>query len=142
MRIKNDGINAQEGYSRRTRFSLDRTREGGDDNAPCLGLPERIDDGTLTPPDNLVVPVPCLGVNRLADRTDDAQRAQVVLLHVLRAETTQEADRRGRRIELRQLVFVDRLPVPRRRRVDGCRLEDRGGGTVCQGPINDITAEE
>lgn len=142
MRIKNDGINAQEGYSRRTRFSLDRTREWGDDNAPCLGLPERIDDGTLTPSDNLVVPVPCLGVNRLADRTDDAQRAQVVLLYVLRAETTQEADRRGRRIELRQLVFVDCLPVPRRRGVDGSRLEDRGGGTVCQWPINDITAEE
>lgn len=141
MWIKNDGINAKEGYSRRTWFGLDRTRERGDDNASGLGLPERINDGALTPSDNLVVPVPGLGVNGLADRTEDPQRAQVVLFYVLRAETTQEADRRGRRIELCQLVLVDNLPVPRRRRVDGGRLEDRGGGTVYQWPINDITAE-
>lgn len=65
-----------------------------------------------------------------------------MLFYVVRAETTQEADRRGCRIELRQLVFLDRLPVPRRRRVDGGRLEDCGGDTVRQWAINDVTAED
>jgi hypothetical protein len=60
----------------------------------------RFHDGTLTPSDNLVIPVPGLGINRLADRTDDMERAQIILLYVLRAETTQEADHRGCRIDL------------------------------------------
>ena len=142
MWVKNDGINSHEGYSRRTWLRLDRTREWCDDNAPCLGLPVRVNDCTLTPSDGLVVPVPGLGIDRLADRTDDPQRAQVVGFYVLRAVTTQEANRRGRRIELRQLALLDHFPIPRRRRVNGGRFEYCSGGTVCQWAIDDVTAEE
>ena len=142
MWVKNDRINSQEGYSRGTWLRLNRTREWCDDNAPCLCLPVRVNDRTLTSSDGLVVPVPGLGVDRLADRTDDPQRAQVMRFYVLRAVTTQEANRRGRRIELRQLALLDHLPIPRRRRVNGGRFEYRCGGAVCQWAINDVTAEE
>ncbi len=59
----------------------------------------------------------------------------------MRAETTQEADRGGRGIKLRQLVFLNRLPVARRRRVYGGRLEDRGGDAVRQRAINNVAEE-
>src|SRR5579863_2754327 len=59
----------------------------------------------------------------------------------MRAETTQETDRGWRRIELRQLVFLNCLPVARGRRVNGGRLEDRGSDTVRQQSINDVAGE-
>ena len=59
----------------------------------------------------------------------------------MRAETTQKADRGWRRIELRQFVFLNRLPVARGRRVDGGRLEDRGSDAIQQRSINDVAGE-
>ena len=39
-------------------------------------LPERVDDGTLAVPDDLVVPAPRLRVDRLAHRAEDVQRLE------------------------------------------------------------------
>ena len=75
--IENDGVNLEEGHGSRSRVS--RTREWGDDSAPRLGLPVRIDDRTLVPSDVLVVQTPGRGVDGLADAADDAQRSRAVL---------------------------------------------------------------
>ena len=63
-------------------------------------------------------------------------------LYVMRAETTQETNRGGGGIELRQLVFLDHLPVAGGRRIDRGRLEDRGGNAIRQGTVNDVAGEE
>jgi hypothetical protein len=49
---------------------------------------------------------------------------------MLHAVTTQEADRRGRSVELGQLVLLRHLPKPRRRKVNGRRFDDCSGDTV------------
>ena len=80
--------------------------------------------------DILIVPGPGLEVDGLADTADDLQRAQVVQLDVVGAETTQEADHSGHSIELSQLVFLNHLPVTRGHRVDRGRLEDHDGDAI------------
>ena len=46
------------------------------------------------------------------------------------AETTEETNSSGSGIELGGVVLLDDLPVTGWSRVDGGRLEDRGGDTV------------
>ena len=139
VRVEDNGVNAKEWYSCGTWFCLDRTRERGNDDASRLGLPEGVDDGTLAASDVLVVPVPSLWVDRLADSTKNPQGAQVVVLYMMRAKATQEADGCWRGVELRQLVLLDSLPVTRRRGVDRGRLKDGGRNAVCEWTINDVT---
>src|ERR1700677_2078211 len=55
------------------------------------------------------------------------------------AKAAQEADGCWRSVKLRYLVFVDSLPVTRRRGVDRGRLKDGGGYAVRERTIDDIT---
>src|SRR6266404_8598616 len=66
LRINKDCLNAKERHSCRTRFCLNRSRERGNDDAPRLGLPIGVDNCTLAPSDVLIVPIPSLGIDRLA----------------------------------------------------------------------------
>lgn len=61
-----------------------------------------------------------------------------MVLYMMRAKATQEADGCWRGVELRQLVLLDGLPVTRRRGIDGGRLKDSGSDAVCEWTINDI----
>lgn len=66
-----------------------------------------------------VVPLPCLGVDGLSDRAEDADRAQVVVCDVFGSETAQETDGGRGRVELSEFVFGHSLPVARGVGVDG-----------------------
>ena len=72
MRVEDNGVNAKERHSCRTRFCLNCPRKRGNDDAARLGLPEGVDDGTLAASDVLVVPVPSLWVDRLAYSTNNS----------------------------------------------------------------------
>ena len=135
--IQNNSVNPKEGHSRRTGLRLYRAWERGDDDGTRLGLPERIDDGTLLPSYVFVVPVPSLGVDRFTDTAKDAEAGEVVWLYVLRAETAEKADGGGSRVELGQFVLFDGLPVARGGGVDRSRFEDGGGDAVKEGPVDD-----
>ena len=80
--------------------------------------PIRIDDCTLPSPDVLVIPVPGLRVDWLADGTEHAQRGEVVSFDVVVPQATEEADCGGRTVEVREFVLLHGLPVARRRGVD------------------------
>ena len=58
----------------------------------------------------LAIPDPGFGVDRLADAAEHAQRAEVVLLRVLRSPLHVRADRGRRRVEDVGLVALDDLP--------------------------------
>ena len=75
-----------------------------------LGLPPRVDDRAAAAADVLVVPDPRLRVDRLADRAEQSQRREVVLLRVLRPPLHVRADRRRRRVEDVDLVALDDVP--------------------------------
>jgi hypothetical protein len=141
-RVEQRRLDAQERHRRRAGLALDRTRQRRDDDAAGLGLEEGVDDGGLLAPDVVVEPVPRLRVDRLADAPDDAQRAEVRVLHVLLAEPAEEADGGGRSVEVRDLVAVDRLPEAGRCRVDWGRLEDGGGNAVGERTVDDVAVKE
>ena len=73
--------------------------------------------GRLAAADVLVVPEPGLGVDRLADRAEHAQRRQVVLRGARLALLHERADRGRGAVQDVDLVVLDDLPpaVPRRR---------------------------
>jgi hypothetical protein len=48
-----------------------------------LGHPVGIDDGSLSSSDVVVVPVPCLGVDRFPDGPDDTKGREVVILYII-----------------------------------------------------------
>ena len=60
------------------------------------------------------------------------------VVDVVVAEAAQQADGRGRGVELRDLVLLHGLPVARRRRVHGRRLEHRRRHAVREGPVDDV----
>lgn len=86
----------------------------------------------------VVVPMPCLRVDRLADAAEDTKSREVVVLDVVGAEAAEETDGGGCGVELGEFVLLDGLPVAGRSRVDGSRLEDGGGDTVGERAVDDV----
>ena len=121
--IEDCGLNTKEWHSGGTRLGRDSTWEGSDDDRPSLGLPVRIDDRALILADMLTVPLPGFWVDRFANRAEDAERGEIMPLDVLWAETTEQANRGRRAVELGELVLGDSLPVAGWRRIDWSRFE-------------------
>ena len=86
----------------------------------------------------VVVPVPSFRVDGLADGTDDAERAEVGLLDVFFAETTEETDGGRGGVEVGDLVLVDGLPEAGGRGVGGCGLEDGGGDAIGERAVDEV----
>jgi len=55
---------------------------------------------------------------------------------------TEQTDNSGCRVELREFMLFDRLPVARGSRVDGGRFEDCGGDTVGERAVDDVAQQE
>ena len=120
------GLDSSEGERRGSRLCRDRSRQGGDDDRAGLSLPVRVHDGALSSSDVVVVPVPSLGVDGLADGSDDPQALEAVVLDKVLAKPSEKSDRGRCGVEVGDLVLVNRLPVSGRVRVDGRRLKDDG----------------
>lgn len=103
-----------------------------------VNSPESIDDGALLLSDVLVVPVPSFGVDRLTDGTQDSQRAEVVTLDVALTEPSEQANGGRSRVELRELVLLDDIPVAGWGRVDGSGFKDGGGRAERQRAVDDV----
>jgi len=137
--VKNDWLNTKEGHGGGSRLGFDGTRERRHNDGSGLSLPESIDDGTLLLADVIVVPVPSLGVDRLANGTQYSDGAEIVGLDVVFSETAEETDGGWSRVEVGKLVFLSGLPVTGWGRVNGGRFEDSGGDTVEKRPVDDVT---
>ena len=72
-RVEQSSLDTQEWYGRRAWLAFDRSGQRRHNDRAGLGLEERVDDGGLLAADVVVEPVPCLGVDGLADRTDYAE---------------------------------------------------------------------
>jgi hypothetical protein len=88
--------------------------------------------------DHVVVPLPGLGVDRLADRAEEPEALARALLHRCVALAHQRADRRRRGVEDRDLVLVDRFPEAAETRVVRHALEHHAGRAGGQRPVDDI----
>lgn len=112
LRVQDRRLDAEERHRRRAGLRLNSAREGCDDDRAGLRLPERVDDGALALPDVLVIPVPRLRVDGLADAPEHTQARQVVALDVMVAQAAEKTDGSRCGVELSDLVLVDGFPVP------------------------------
>mmetsp|Transcript_37253 Transcript_37253/g.99429 ORF Transcript_37253/g.99429 Transcript_37253/m.99429 type:complete len:338 (-) Transcript_37253:1076-2089(-) len=110
-RVQHAGVDAEHRQGARARLEDVAPRHRRHHEAPSLRLPEGVDDGTPLVPDDVVVPAPSLRVDRLTHRSQDPQRGPVVLLDRLVTEAHERSDRGGRRVELRDLVPLDHVPI-------------------------------
>ena len=109
-----------------------------DHDHPGLGLPPGVDDRAAFTADVLVVPHPRLGVDRLTDRSEQAQRAEVVLLGPLRPPLHERADGGRRGVEDRDAVALDDLPEAVLLRPVRRALVHHDGGTVGERSVDDV----
>ena len=109
-----------------------------DQNAAGLGLPPGVDDRAAVIADHAIIPFPGFGIDRLADRAEQAQRGARGLFHRLVARLHQRADRGRRGVEDIDLVLVDDLPEPRHRRIIRHAFEHQRGGAVGERAIDDV----
>ena len=72
------GLHAEEGAAGRAGLEGAHAGQGRDQMPAGLGLPPGVHDGTMRAANVLVIPHPRLGIDRLADRTEQAQRGKVV----------------------------------------------------------------
>ncbi len=82
--------------------------------------------------------MPSLRVDRLADGTENSQARKIVVLDVVLTHASEETDSGRCGVEVSHLPLVDKVPIPRCCRVYGRRLEDGGGDTVGEGPIDNV----
>src|SRR5262249_5195173 len=83
-----------------------------DQDVARLGLPPCVHDRATTAANDLPVPDPGFGVDRLADRPEETQAGQVAPLRVFVAPSHERPDRSGCRVADRDAVFLDDAPEP------------------------------
>ena len=133
--LRND---AEEGPCRRAGLELDRSGQRRDKNAASLGLPPRVDDRAAALADDPVIPLPSFGIDRLADRAEQAQRRAACLLHRLLARAHQRADRGRSGIEDVDLMLVDDFPEAAHRRIVRDAFEHQGRRAVGERAVDDV----
>jgi hypothetical protein len=89
----------------------------------------------------LVVPVPGLWVDGLANASKDTEGAQIVLLDMLMAQTPEKTDGSWCRVELGELVLLNGFPVSRGGGVYRSRLEHGGSDTKSERSVDDVPGE-
>ena len=108
------------------------------DDRTSLGLEECVDDGGLLATNVIVQPMPSLRVDRLANATNDAERAQVSVLDPALAKAAEQANSGWRSVEVRELVLINSLPEASGGRVNRGGLEDGSSNTVGQRSVDEV----
>ncbi len=128
------------GNGLRRRSGLERRDAGQrrDHDRAGLRLPPGVDDRAALAADELVVPDPRFGVDRLADRSEQAQRRQIVLLRKLGAPAHEGADRGRRGVEHGDAVLLDQRPEAILLRPVRRALVHQHGRAVGQRAVDDV----
>ena len=106
------GDDARQRPRGRARDRGRRAGQGRDHDRAGLGLPPGVDDRAAAAADDLVIPHPGLGVDRLADGAEQAEAREVVPPRELLAPLHERADGGRGRVEDRDPVVLDDLPEP------------------------------
>lgn len=91
-RVQKTDIVTQEGERRGSGLGRGRTGDRSNADRTGLGHPVGVDDSTLSSSDVVVVPVPCFGIDRLTNATDDSQAGKVLVLDIGVAESSEQSD--------------------------------------------------
>ncbi len=123
----------------RARARLERHDRGGRDHKHArLGLPPGVDDGAAAVANDAVIPLPGLGVDRLAHRAEQPQGRQVVLVGPAFAKAHQPADGGGGGVEHADGVLGHQAPPAVGGREGRRAFVHEAGGGVEQRAIDDV----
>mmetsp|Transcript_420 Transcript_420/g.910 ORF Transcript_420/g.910 Transcript_420/m.910 type:complete len:275 (+) Transcript_420:399-1223(+) len=136
--IQNYRFNTIRRQRARARLHGSDTGNVGDNVAARLGLPVRVDDGALLSTDIIEIPTPGFGVDGFSHRAQNLETAQIVFLRNIIVVTHQQTDGCGRRVELRNLVALNHIPISTFVGIYRRRLKKEGGRAIQQRTINDI----
>src|SRR4051794_16600023 len=136
--VEDPGLDARQRRAGGARLHLLSARQRRDHDLAGLGLPPRVHDWRVAAADDLPVPQPRLRVDRLADRAEEADAREVVLLGVVRAPLHAGPDRRRRGVEDGHLVAVAELPPDVLVRVVRRAFVHHRGRPVAERPIDDV----
>jgi hypothetical protein len=112
--------------------------ERGDHDGARFRLPPGVDDRAFLFADQGVIPHPGLGVDGLADGTEQAERIEAVAKDVIVAPAHEGADGGGGRVEDGQPVAVDHLPEAIGLRAGWGALVEEDGRAVREQAVDDV----
>mmetsp|Transcript_17377 Transcript_17377/g.56878 ORF Transcript_17377/g.56878 Transcript_17377/m.56878 type:complete len:544 (-) Transcript_17377:204-1835(-) len=136
--IEDDGLHAEERERRGARLLRPRSRERRDHVPRRLRLPPRVHNRALAITHHVVIPLPRLRIDGLADSPEHFEALARVLGDKVVAGALKRADRRRRSVKLGHLVLVDDFPAASRVRVVGNALEDDLRGAVQHRAVRQI----
>ena len=136
--IHDVGLDPGEGERGGTGLERRDAGERRDQDRARLRLPPGVDNGTASAADVGPVPDPCFRVDRLAHRTQQAKRRQVVPLRVVRTPLHERADRGGRCVEDGRLVLLGDRPEAVLVGLVGRSLVHDPGGVVRERAVDDV----
>ena len=138
LRVEHDRLDAKEGESSRAGLRRSRPGQRRNEDAASLSLPPRIDDGTALLAGVFVIPAPSLGVDRLADRAQQAQGRHLVAGGPLLAGRGNGADGGRGGVELIDVPLLNGLPVAVRVGIGGNGFKHHSGRAVGHWTVYDI----
>ena len=136
--VEHLGVDAGERSRGRARLERGDSGQRRDEDVAGLRLPPRVHHRAAAAADDLPVPDPRLGIDRLADGAEQAQAREVAALRVLLAPFHERADRRRGRVADRDAVLLDDPPEAVFVREVGRALVHDGGRAVRERPVHDV----
>ena len=103
-----------------------------------FGLPPCVDNGAFLVADDRVIPHPRFGVDRLADRAEQAEAGEIMLVGQFATGFHERANGRGGGVEHARLMPLDHCPKPGEIREVGRAFVHERRGAVEQGTVDDI----
>ena len=132
-------VDSKKRQGRSAGLARGRTGQRSNHMSPGLGLPPCIDDGAFLVADVLVEPHPGLGVDRLADRTEQAKRGEIVLLEIVVAPLHEGSYGRRSGVEDGDPILGDQLPESVGFGPVRGSLIHEAGGAVGEGAVDEVT---
>ena len=132
------GHDARHGQGRRSGFQISCAGHGRDHRPSGFRLPPGVDDRAAILADHMMIPAPGFGIDRLANRAEQAQRCATGRLHMVVAFLHQRAQRRGGGEQGLDLVAIHDLPDARGRGMIGHAFIHQRRRPIGERPINNI----
>ena len=136
--FQDNGLDTEEWLHGRPRLECVRPWQRGQQVTTGFSLPPGIDDRAVTAPDDLVIPVPGLGIDRLANSAEHPEATEVAGFYERLALSHQCAYRGRCGVELVDAVLLADLPESAGVGVGGDALEHECGSAVSQRTVHNV----
>ena len=128
----------EEGQSSHTGFDIDCAGQRCNQNSACFSLPPGVHNGAFATANQIIIPVPGFGVDRLADGTQSLQTGDVAFLHEIIAFFGNRANSSRSGVENVDFVFFYDLPEAAVCRIVGNAFKHDRCCSVAQRPVKNV----